>query len=106
VQEGAHSHSDFVRAIVELGVPGFVFFCWLLFGMWAACRRAYRRARQAGDDVLAALALGSLIAASAYVLMSFDSNLMTQVAVSGTFWTVAAVGHAAGRVELARPHDA
>ncbi len=105
VQTGAHSHSDFVRAIVELGVPGFVFFCWLLFGMWAACRRAYRRARDAGDEVLAALALGSLVAASAYILMSFDSNLMTQVAVSGTFWTVAAVGHAAGRVELARPDD-
>ena len=31
--------------------------------------------------------------------MSFDSNLMTQVAVSGTMWTVAAVGHAAGRIE-------
>jgi O-antigen ligase len=105
VQQGAHSHSDFVRAIVELGVPGFLFFCWLLFGMWAACRRAYRRARDAGDPVLAALALGSLVAASAYILMSFDSNLMTQVAVSGTFWTLAAVGHAAGRVELAWPDD-
>ena len=105
VQAGAHSHSDFVRAIVELGVPGFVFFCWLLFGMWRACRRSYRRARDAGDQVLASLALASLVAASAYILMSFDSNLMTQVAVSGTFWTVAAVGHAAGRVELAWPDD-
>jgi O-antigen ligase len=105
VQQGAHSHSDFVRAIVELGVPGFVFFCWLLFGMWAACRRSYRRARDAGDQVLAALSLGSLVAASAYILMSFDSNLMTQVAVSGTFWAVAAVGHAAGRVELSWPDE-
>ena len=35
VQQGAHSHSDFVRAVVELGVPGLVFFCWLLFGIWA-----------------------------------------------------------------------
>jgi hypothetical protein len=26
---------------------------------------------------------------------------MTQVAVAGTAWTVAAVGHAAGRIELA-----
>ena len=34
-------------------------------------------------------------------LMSADSNLMTQVAVSGTFWTLAAIGHAAGRVDLA-----
>jgi len=101
VQQGAHSHSDFVRAVVELGVPGFVFFCWLLFGMWGACRRSYRRARKAGDGVLEAVSLGSLLAASAYIVMSADSNLMTQVAVSGTFWTLAAIGHAAGRVDLA-----
>ena len=50
--------------------------------------------------MLEAVSLGALIAASAYILMSADSNLMTQVSVSGTFWTVAAVGHAAGRVEL------
>jgi O-antigen ligase len=106
VQQGAHSHSDFVRAIVELGVPGFIFFCWLLFGMWGACRRSYRRALKAGDPVLAALSLGALVAASAYILMSFDSNLMTQVAVSGTFWTLAAIGHAAGRVELAETEPA
>jgi O-antigen ligase len=100
VQEGAHSHSDFVRAVVELGVPGFIFFCWLLFGMWGACRRSFRRARAANDAVLMAVSLGALAAASAYILMSADSNLMTQVAVSGTFWTLAAIGHAAGRVEL------
>jgi hypothetical protein len=46
------------------------------------------------------VSLAALVAASAYIVMSADSNLMTQVAVSGTFWTVAAVGHAAGRVEL------
>jgi O-antigen ligase len=106
VQQGAHSHSDFVRAVVELGVPGLGFFCWLLFGMWRACRRSYRRALKAGDHVLAAVSLGSLCAASAYVLMSFDSNLMTQVAVSGTFWTLAAIGHAAGRIQLAEPEPA
>jgi O-antigen ligase len=100
VVAGAHSHSDFVRAVVELGVPGLIFFCWLLFGMWAACRRSYRRARKGGDGVLEAVSLGALVAASAYVVMSADSNLMTQVAVSGTFWTVAAIGHAAGRIEL------
>jgi hypothetical protein len=87
--------------VVELGVPGFVFFCWLLFGMWGACRRSYRRARKARDGVLEAVSLGSLVAASAYIVMSADSNLMTQVAVSGTFWTLAAIGHAAGRVDLA-----
>ncbi|HVI37353.1 MAG TPA: hypothetical protein VM684_14065, partial [Gaiellales bacterium] len=76
------------------------FFCWLLFSMWAGCRSSYRRARKGGDGVLEAVSLGALVAASAYILMSADSNLMTQVAVSGTFWTVAAVGHAAGRVQL------
>jgi O-antigen ligase len=100
VVEGAHSHSDFVRAVVELGVPGLVFFGWLLFGAWAGCRRAFRRARRGHDPTLAAISLGALAAMSAYLVMSFDSNLMTQVAVAGTAWTVAAVGHAAGRVEL------
>ena len=104
VVQGAHSHSDFVRAVVELGVPGLVFFSWLLFGAWAGCRRAFRRARKGRDPTLAAISLGALAAMSAYVLMSFDSNLMTQVAVAGTAWTVAAVGHAAGRIEL-RPVD-
>ena len=56
--QGAHSHSDFVRAVVELGVPGLVFFCWLLFGMWAACRRSYRRARKGRDRVLEARLAG------------------------------------------------
>jgi O-antigen ligase len=97
--QGAHSHSDFVRAVVELGVPGLVFFTWLLFGSVRACSRSLKRATAARDPVLTALSLGALAAMSAYTLMSFDSNLMTQVAVSGTMWTVAALGHAAGRVE-------
>jgi hypothetical protein len=100
VVAGAHSHSDFVRSLVELGVPGFVLFCWLLFGTWRACKRAYERAAAARDPALTALTLGVLAAASAYILMSFDSNLMTQVAVAGTFWALAAVGHAANWVEL------
>jgi O-antigen ligase len=100
VAAGAHSHSDFVRSLVELGVPGLIFFCWLLFGTWRAVRRAYKRAYAANDPALAAVALGVLAATAAYILMSFDSNLMTQVAVAGTFWALAAVGHAAGWVEL------
>ena len=99
VVQGAHSHSDFVRAVVELGVPGLVFFMWLVFGSVKACSRSLKRATTARDPALTALSLGALAASSAYLLMSFDSNLMTQVAVSGTMWTVAAVGHAAGRIE-------
>ncbi len=99
IAQGAHSHSDFVRAVVELGVPGLIFFIWLLFGSVAACSRSVKRATAARDPALTALSLGALAATSTYVLMSFDSNLMTQVAVSGTLWTVAALGHAAGRVE-------
>ena len=98
VGQGAHSHSDLVRSLVELGVPGLVFFCWLMFGSVRACSRSLKRATSARDPVLTAISLGALAATSAYALMSFDSNLMTQVAVSGTLWTVAAVGHAAGRL--------
>lgn len=104
VEEGpkrANVHSDIVRAVVETGIPGLAAFVWLLAGMWLACRRAFRRAARLRDPVVAAVALGGLAAASGYIVMTLDSNLMTQVAVAGTFWTLAAVVHAAGRIDLA-----
>jgi len=104
VEEGpkrANVHSDIVRAVVETGVPGLAAFIWLLVSMWLACRRAFRRAVRFRDPVMAAVTLGGLAAASGYVVMTLDSNLMTQVAVAGTFWTLAAIVHAAGRIDLA-----
>ena len=105
VVAGAHSHNDFLRALVETGVPGLVFFTWLLFGSVRACSRSLRRAALANDALLSAVAVASLCAASVYLLVSFDSNLMTQVAVSGTMWAIAAVGHASGRIELTEPRS-
>jgi O-antigen ligase len=97
----ANVHSDVVRAVVETGVPGLALFIWLLASMWLGCRRAFRRAVRVRDPVVAAVGLGGLAAATGYIVMSLDSNLMTQVAVAGTFWSLAAIVHAAGRVDLA-----
>lgn len=104
IEEGpkrANVHSDVVRAVVETGFPGLAAFVWLLVSMWLACRRAFRRAVRLRDPVVAAVSLGGLAAATGFIVMSIDSNLMTQVAVAGTFWTLAATIHAAGRVDLA-----
>ncbi|MDX6534871.1 MAG: hypothetical protein QOF68_2615 [Gaiellales bacterium] len=104
IEEGpkrANVHSDIVRAVVETGIPGLAAFLWLLVSMWVACRRSFRRAVRSRDPVVAAVALGGLAAASGYIVMTLDSNLMTQVAVAGTFWTLAAIVHAAGRIDLA-----
>jgi O-antigen ligase len=89
----AHVHSDFVRALVETGVFGLAAYVWLLAAAVAGCWRGLRRAADAAGE---AVARGALAAAACFVLASTDSNLMTQVAVSGTAWTIIAVGHAAG----------
>lgn len=95
---GDHVHSDYVRALVETGVLGFAAFLWLFWATGRGCLQGFRSMAQDGDPLARATALGSLTAFAAWVLMSGDSNLMTQVAVAGTAWAVFAVGHAASRL--------
>jgi putative inorganic carbon (HCO3(-)) transporter len=102
-EEAAYVHSDFVRAAVETGVFGFLAFTWTLVAAVLGCWRSFRRSRT-GDATLRAVGLGAFAAAAAFLLMSGDSNLMTQVAVAGTAWAIMAAGHAAGRlVERGEP---
>jgi O-antigen ligase len=97
-EEEAHVHSDFVRAAVETGITGLVLFAWTMLAAVWGCAAAWRRTRRLGDRFLGAVALGSLASAAAFLLMTSDSNLMTQVAVAGTAWGILAAGHAAGRL--------
>lgn len=92
--EGHHVHSDYVRSAVETGVPGFVIYVWLLVTVVTGSIRARRRADRAGDQVGTAIALGSVAAGAMFMLMSGDSNLMTQVAVAAPFWGLTAAAHA------------
>src|SRR6478609_6186360 len=79
----AHVHSDYVRALVETGVFGFVAFVWLLLSAAVGCAVALRWARRSGSVPLQAAAVAGFAVAVAYILGSGDSNLMTQSSVSG-----------------------
>jgi hypothetical protein len=56
------------------------------------------RTRRVQSRLLRVAALVGVATSVCYILASGDSNLMTQVAVSGTAWALFACAHAAGRV--------
>ncbi len=89
-----HVHSDYVRTLVETGVFGFAAYVWLLIAALAGCIRAVRSTDRRGT--LAAAALAGLAVTVCYMVASGDSNLITQMAVSGTAWATVACAHAAG----------
>ena len=94
----AHVHSDYVRALVETGVFGFLAFVWLLLSAAVGCAFAMRWARRSGSVPLQAAAVAGFAAAVAYILASGDSNLMTQSSVSGAAWALLGCAHAAGTI--------
>ncbi|MDX6553639.1 MAG: hypothetical protein QOH74_2127 [Gaiellales bacterium] len=102
-EDSAHVHSDFVRALVETGVFGFVAYLWLLAAALGGCWRSFRRLRGSPDRVLEGVALGGVATGICFLLASSDSNLITQVAVAGTAWAMFAAAHAAGRFAPANP---
>lgn len=94
-EEGAFVHSDYVRAAVETGIPGFLAYVWLLIAAVRGCSRGVRRSRSHGG-LAHAVATGAFATSVVFLVVSADSNLMTQVAVAGTFWAIVAAGHAVG----------
>jgi O-antigen ligase len=92
--EGALVHSDFLRAAVETGLFGLALYVWLLGAVVAGSWRSMTNAARREDRATFAIALGSLAAGVAFIVMSATSNLMTQVVVASAFWCMVAVGHA------------
>jgi O-antigen ligase len=99
--DASHVHSDFIRALVETGIAGFAAYVAVMVLTVAGSLRSYLRRR--GDPLLGAVALAGLGVSACYLLASFDSNLMTQVAVSGTAWALIGLAHAAGAKEFDAP---
>jgi putative inorganic carbon (HCO3(-)) transporter len=94
----AHVHSDYLRALVETGMFGFVAYVSLMLAALSGCVWSIVQAGRGTSRVLRTAALIGLASGTCFVLASGDSNLMTQVAVSGTAWALFACAHAAGRV--------
>jgi O-antigen ligase len=103
-EEAVHVHSDYLRTAVETGLPGLAAYLWLLLATIRGCSRTVRRTAALGR-MPRAVAVGAFATSVAFVLASADSNLLTQVAVAGTFWAIAAAGHAAGRLALPGGHE-
>jgi putative inorganic carbon (hco3(-)) transporter len=101
--DSSHVHSDYVRALVETGIFGFATYVWLLIAAVVGSARSVKRLRGSPDRVLEGIALGGLATGLCFLLASADSNLMTQVAVSGTAWAMFAAAHAAGRLAPVSP---
>jgi len=86
--------NDYVRAVVEVGIPGLLVYVWLLVTGLVGAYKGALFGRLADDRLAAAVALGAFAAVPAYMLMSITSNLMTQVVLAGTFWPMVACAHA------------
>jgi O-antigen ligase len=92
---GGHPvHNDYVRAIVEVGIPGLAVYLWLIWATWSASWRWLRRALGSPSDLERALGVALFTVVPVWYLMSFTSNLMAQVVVAGVFWSLVATGHA------------
>lgn len=86
--------NDYVRALVETGIPGGITYVWLLVAALLAGFWGMELAQFSDDRLIRALTLGSFAVVPAYMLVSITSNMMTQVVVAGMFWSMAAIGHA------------
>ena len=87
--------SDYVRTLVELGDPGpGRSDLWLLTSVAIAAYRRAVIAQYSGDRLAAAICLGSAAVVPVYALMSIDSNLLTQIVIAETAWTMIACSHA------------
>jgi O-antigen ligase len=86
--------NDYVRALVETGIPGFVVYLWVLISCLIAAYWGMELARFGDDPLMRALTLGSFAVVPAYMLVSLTANMMTQVVIAGMFWSMAAIGHA------------
>jgi cytochrome bd-type quinol oxidase subunit 2 len=84
---------------------GFVAYIVLLLTALGGSVWAMMKTRRVQPRLLRVAALVGVATSVCYILASGDSNLMTQVAVSGTAWALFACAHAAGRVasDLAEP---
>jgi O-antigen ligase len=86
--------NDYVRALVEVGIPGIIAYLWILVGGLIAAYWGMELARFGTDRLMKALTLGAFAIFPVFLLVSGTANMMTQVVLTGEFWAMAAIGHA------------
>ena len=86
-------HNDFIRAYVETGLVGLVFYVCMLVALVGNARRAVQRAPR--DTLESGVAAGALACAVCFVLGSMAANVMSNVV---SLWYLIAFAAAAGYV--------
>jgi O-antigen ligase len=90
------AHNSFVQIGAELGVPGLLFFCGMLWSTFALLRAVVRGAARAGarDSPPPALAHALMMGVAAFVV----GSLFLSLAYQGMIYTLAALGAALWKV--------
>lgn len=69
-----HAHNNFLQMWATTGPMGLVAFVWLFVAFFALAIPAYRAARRREDRLAAALALGGVVAATAFLVYSVPQD--------------------------------
>jgi O-antigen ligase len=86
-------HNDFIRAYVETGIVGLIFYVCMLVALVGNARRAVQRAPR--DTLEGGVAAGALACAVCFVLGSMAANVMSNVV---SLWYLVAFAAAAAYV--------
>ncbi len=96
-EEAKQPHNDFVRAFVELGVPGLLAYTFMLFQLVRRTLTAVRVSERLQPHTLErGVALASLGVATVVVVLSCVANLMSQVVIM--WYAVSVVALASGNL--------
>ncbi len=82
--------------IAEVGIPGLIMICWLLFGM---LRRSIRLARTAQDPTIMVMAAANAGFFFSVMAMSYGSQPLLGNPITAFFWLLAGFGVAMERIE-------
>jgi len=95
-------HNDFIRVFVETGLIGLAAYVWFCTALWRTGKLAMRNTR---PGLFHGVAVGFFGCVVAFLLLSFVSNVITQLAILWYFAAFAAAAVAAPRLAPADDLD-
>jgi O-antigen ligase len=85
---GGNAHSEYLGTLAEAGIPGLVFFSWILIIIYITGLRVYRRLT---DRKLRIITVSLLMGLVTYYLHAFLNDFLDTDKISALFWGFAAV---------------
>jgi O-antigen ligase len=96
-------HNDFIRVFVETGAIGLLAYLWLVVTLWRTGKRAIRNTAE--GTLFHGVTVGFFGCVVAFLLLSFVSNVITQLVIFWYFAAFAAAAVAAPRLAPADERD-